>query len=107
MTPTPSPVVPTADQAVTIAWLERCGADPLISVEVDAGALDVCASDLCPTDWMHGWATVCLPLDPDDPDSQVRICPGCGLSYLRWFPGEHVSLDILMDPAAATVVKAA
>lgn len=90
--PTPSPIEPTADQAATIRRLTAFGARPDVNATVDAGPLDTPATFPCGNDWAHGWGTVCLPNHADP------VCPGCGETWLRWHPGEHVAVDVLIDP---------
>lgn len=97
MTPTPSPLQATPDQEITINWLEMHGRG--LGIQVDAGPLDVPATEGCSNDWAHGPGTVCLPDDPD------RICPTCALGWLRWQDGPQVAVDVLRV-LAVTVVAA-
>lgn len=97
MIPTPSPITPTDDQAATIAALVAYGNRPDMNVTVDAGPLDETAHGACEDDRRHGPGTVCVP-----GKWAVYVCPECAKGWMRWFPGELVSLDVLRVPGVAT-----
>lgn len=87
MIPTPSPITPTTDQAAAIADLADFARDEHLNVTIDAGPLDEPAG-ACDHDWAHDHGVICTR-DGD------RLCPGCGRDWLRWYPGEHVAIDVL------------
>lgn len=94
---TPSPITPTTDQAAVIAALQAFAA--MLNVEIDASPLDEPAG-ACDHDWAHDHGVICTR-DGD------RLCPGCGRDWLRWYPGEHVAIDVLRVPDSEEMRAAA
>lgn len=89
----------TPDQAATIAALTTHGADPRINVEVDAWAHPAPATSPCDHDWFHGPGVVATP--------DGYLCVDCTKAWMRWHPGELVSVEVFTLPAGAVKARAA
>ena len=91
MTATTTNDVGTQDQADTIDYLTRIGAQPDVNVEIDAYEMPYDAIDPCGCGCGQ-WGTVHIPNVAD------ALAPGCAVRVIRWYPGETVSVEVARLP---------